>query len=346
VKAENQWSLFGIDLSQAAGQVALAWRQLTTGDESGVYRQLADPVRLLPANGSAPVVIREVGDTVEMAAAERDSLPLALELPEELVLVRRLQLPTAAESELESAVFLDASANSPFPSEDLRLGWRIASREGHHLTVDIAMVSYVGLMNWLRHNHPERVDGDRPYEVWAQASGHYIVIAGFSESARQDAYQRRLQVVGLRAAAVMLLAIVTLSIPVWATQWRAQHLEGMVEQVRGDARAATRLREALDGRREKVLALQALTESRQRYDLWGDWLADNTPDSVHLQTLEFAGHRADLSGLADNAAGYLTELASADVVESVESTSAFTRERNTGKERFAIRVTLPGASDD
>lgn len=346
MSSADRWRLFGLDLSQFAARGVLAWRQLLYGTEAGLFNALVEPSRVLLASGDIQA-LRQDGRAAALSEPQADALPLAIELPEQLVLTRNMTLPASIEHELGTAVALDAIANSPFPADDLAVGWRILRRAGAMLHIDIAMASKSGVAGWLQQMHPEYVQGSRASEMWVRGQdGAFIVLPGYGEQVRFGRYQHRVRSIAAMGLASLALWLCLLAVPGAVTALRVGDMEARLDAVRTDAKEATRLREVLDQRRELMADLQEILGNRPRYDVWLDWIADETADDVYLQRLDFTGRRVEMAGLAGNAAGYLTSLAGTEQLSRVDAPSAFTRDQVSEKERFVIRMELPGGESD
>lgn len=338
---ENPWSLFGIDLSRLGRQFRLGVDQLLWSSSAGLRRRWYPPAALRDVT-EASLSLDEFGDPKQPAASQVQ----AFALPEHLYLVRYLDLPEAAEIDLETAVVMDVGGNSPFPASDLCSGWRIVERQDSRLRVAIAMASRAAIHQWL---HRELgVEDESKVEVWARLGngvpGH-VAMTGFAERQRHEAYIGNLQRIAMRFAVVLVAFCVLLALPAVYTGIRAQQLETRLASVVDDSRAATRLRERLAAQRESLDVLANMREQRVPYHYWLNSLAQMTPDSVYFSRLQFEGRDGEVSGFADNAAAFLGQLADSERFDAIEAPGAFTRDRNNGLERFTITLTLPEAAE-
>lgn len=336
--AAKQWSLFGVDLGRGGDWFALAVRQLLWSVDGGVYPRLSEPVVLWREDDS-----RQVAHESGLSSGDEDQADLvtAVELPESLCLLRTLSLPEAAEADLEAAVTYEVQANSPFPDDDVGFGWRIVRRDAETLDIAIVMVSLAAANAWLR-RHRDTAMQQSGTEVWAAvAPQRYVVLPGFGESVRRARYRGTLRQITLTAAGVLLAWTCLLAVPAVATSLRASQLADSLSEVVSEARVATELRETVGQQQSVLQALAALQEQRVHHDRWMTRLAELAPDSVYFYHLSFEGRRVEISGLAENAASFLNEMAKTGEFTALESPSAFTRDRATGRERFTITMDLP-----
>ncbi len=266
----------------------------------------------------------------------------AFALPEDLFLVRRLRIPELAEADLAVAVNMDIAGNSPFPAEDLCSGWRVARRSAGQIEVVMALASRAGVHAWLRREERTQSALSERIEVWAPVGdqGH-VVLDGFGEAERRRDYYRSLAHQGRRWAALAACLMALLILPGLYTGIRAGQLEDQLQTTQDEARQATRLRERLSAQRASIDALSVKRSDRVPYHYWLHTLATMSPDTVYLSRLEFEGPQAEATGYAGNAADYLSKLAESQRFAALDAPGAFTRDRNSGLERFTITLALP-----
>jgi Tfp pilus assembly protein PilN len=339
---ENPWSLFGIDLSRLGHQFKLGIEQLLWSPSAGL-RSRWYPAATLSGSGDGARWVDEFGDAKQPAG---DSSVEALELPEDLFLLRYLELPEAAEMDLDTAVSMDIAGNSPFPAADLCSGWRITERHAGRLRVAIVMASRAAVHQWLHRD--KAVSDEAAVEVWApmgEAGAGHVVMSGFAEGGRYRAYIAALRQIALRCAVMLSVVSVLFAVPALYTGIRANQLEAQLAAVTDQARTATQLRERLSTQRESLDVLADMREQRVPYHFWLNSLATMTPDSVYFSRLQFEKREGEISGFAGNAAEFLGQLAESERFDAIEAPGAFTRDRNNGLERFTITLTLPEAAE-
>jgi general secretion pathway protein L len=266
----------------------------------------------------------------------------AYALPDDLFLQRLLELPEAAEADIPEAVYLDISSNSPFPLPECCYGWRVVARSEGSIQIAIVMASKAMVHAWLRDLSSELNVEPSESEVWAQiAPGQFAVLQGFGKDVRKQGYFAALRQVAWRSGALLASFLIVCALPGLYADVRAHQIEERALEVREAAGSATRLRERLAEQRNVLDELAVLYEQRMPYHRWLHTLSLLTPDTVHLNRLEIAGRELEISGYADNAADYLTQVAESKKFVDLEASGAFTRDRNTGLERFNISMVLP-----
>ena len=336
----NQWSLFGIDLTRVGEFVALGVGQLLWSDEAGL-RARWYPAAQLCAREGVPCYCDEYGAEVP-AETLKDDATQAFSLDEDLFLLRNLSIPANAESDLATAVRMDIDGNSPFAPEDLCSGWRVMQRSQAMIHVTSAIASRAAIHAWLRRNDATQTVLEDRIEVWARVDERqHIVMDGFGEQARRRQYFLNLRAHAARTGLLLACTLGVLLMPGIYAEIRKNQLEDQLDLLTEQTRSATQLREQLTAQRESIDALSLLRRERTPYHYWLHELSAMSPDSVYLTRLEFEGTQAEATGFADNAADYLSQLAESQRFDDIKAPGAFTRDRNTGRERFAITLTLP-----
>ena len=330
----NQWSLFGYDM-RSIGQLWIgAWRDFLFADQSPLRSRLDESVRLLHEDGS----------TIYQAGVElTDTSGLtpkctALALPEDLFLARSITLPTAAESELESVLAMEMSANSPFRSDDTVSGWRELVRSEDSLTVVLAVAARSAVMQWLNREHGERNASET--ELWAAHDGVQVPLRGFGEQVRDRLYRRRLfRVAGLGAAAVALLF---LALGLFVMQQRIvlnqySALQARVAAASGDV---AEQRERLISANAAIEAANDFVAAYPNPHIELARLTRLLDDEAYLAHFSMRGKDLRLRGRAVDAARVMQSLSEDDAYASVTAPQAITAVGNTGLEQFYLDVEL------
>ena len=334
MEKSDQLNLFGLDLGQFVAQIKLGVSQVLWGDEVGLKARFFPEVRLLSSANtpqSPPV-------------ADRTSSPfLALELQGELALVRKLTLPAEAEVFLSDAVAAEALSNTPFALEETVYGYRIAHRDKEHVTVHIALMSRAHAEAALDSCPGLPAERRAEVEIWLRDGDAHIIIEGFGERLRRDRYLKILREVGSRGGAAILALLMILSVPsVWLSQSAAQMMQ-MRSETEARTRGVVAVRDDLMVRQDKLDRASAFFDDYPDYRPWIHTLSAMTPDSVFLNRLGLKQAELTISGLAENAANYQTQLATSGRFDKLNAPSAFTRDTRAKRERFTLVMTLPEA---
>ena len=337
-KDASQWSLFGLDLERFAGSVVLGVRQLLWGHESGLQRRFMPKACL---KGNVLQVEEKDAQSFGLSAHSAEVAgATAVLLPDDLVLTRRIELPSVAEAELAAIAVLEAEANSPFSKEDTSFGWRVLSREASHLILILTISSRRAIDSHLDATRADFLSRLREVEVWSNCEGKLVQFLGFGEAQRKTEY---IATLARSAAKVGLLALAVAAIVWWpagALSIKERQLKEMLVETELRAGTATAARNSLIDMEDRLTAASEFYADRLLYDRWLDQMAALTPDSAYLTSMSFDKDRLTISGQAANAAALQTTLANAGILSEVTAPSAFTRDNRTGRERFTLTMQL------
>lgn len=262
----------------------------------------------------------------------------ALQLPEDLLLMRTLALPPMDAADIASAAALQARAISPFAESDLVWGWRARSHPRGQ--IDIALASRRQIAQYLQ-SQAHRLGGDTP-EVWAlPPTGAPIVFAGYGEDRRRahGARGRRLRygLLGLVLAFAAAIAITP------TLQLRARAIEAVraYDAVALRTPPLVKERETLLQTVEQLTALSELLTGRIEPLRVLERLTTVLPDDTALQGFTLKGQKLTLSGLTGNASALMQLLGDQPGMRDVRAPSAATRTGGANsKENFVIELTL------
>jgi general secretion pathway protein L len=335
----QQWQLFGLDLARLVRHLGAGWHELLWGEQAGIRRHFDAPVELLLQDGKRRVYVAE--RPLESHLARKPEYQ-ALQLPDELILFKSLQLPAALELELDEAVALEVQTSSPFPPANTVYGWRLVERRGKSLHLGLCIAARSEIESWLAEQKLSKAATGNP-EIWAlDTAGYATVLRGFGEVPRLQAYPRTMLKVSAKLCVMLFCLFALAVIPGLVRSLQADRLQAMLQQDQADAAVAQELREQLARGNTQVQALQSLLDAQVDYHRLLGRLSEQTPDKVYLQVLEAEGSRVRLVGLADNAADYMQQLTSDPFYREVKNPSGFTRERRTGQERFVLDMQVAG----
>lgn len=324
------WQLFGVDLYSVIEYFRDGWAQLRRWPSIRACLPFVT-VRLLDSQGGESFLR---GNT---AVRQRGLRPpkfavLAAELPEELVLLRRLRLPAALRfSEIEVVIRHEISANCPFGEDDRVTGWR--RDEQGNVLIAIARRSHV--QDWLARLHDE--GGVRPDEVWVGRTDP-VIMDGFGEARRRGAEARqRLHFLVLLVVAMGLLLALAAT-PVLQERLRAfdaQERLRVLEQTSADAIAARGRLSSLAAHADEMR--QIIEDGGQPLQML-ELLSRVLPDDTFLNRIEIHGNSAKISGQTVNSAALMELLGKAPEVSDVKAPSASRRNPNADKESFVLEV--------
>ena len=350
----NNWSLFGLDLTRASKWLSLGLRQLLYDRDAWLLRRFDPPVTLFSEGAEslyqADRFCEEIagGNSGRFHSVTDIRRHCAVALPQDSVLLKTLQLPTASEEDLEAAMALEVDLSSPFSDQDTRSAWRVLSRSESVLEVALAITAQAAIDQTLKATEllSDNSLAESP-EVWALTdNGIPIGFTGFGGQARRAAYHGKLkQIVGLWSG-VWVALMLALMVLAFATSLRADRLDAMFQQVRIEASEAAQHRQELELGRIRLGAIQTAIVGRPNYQYWLNHIAASAPDTVYFDRLNFDGSAVVVNGYSNNASVYLRMLTEEPGYTDVAALSAFARDRGNGLERFSIqwRVTEPPKS--
>jgi len=330
VPIRERWSrLFGLDIGAALDFWRRGWAEALRWPALA-WLTPPDPIRVLAPDGSESTRIG-VG---ELRLAASPATPfVAIELPEDDVLRRKLVLPPLPDREIAQAVELDVRAATPFADGDTVWACRIDRDRPGGIQVDVVLTSRLLVERRLEAN-AERLRGRAP-EVWAPGAPPSM-LPGFGETGRlARARRQRAALLSLLAlAGVLVLAIAI--VPTWALHRAAVEAQRAGDELARRAEPQVRKREQLGRLSVQLRALDAA--ARERPDVLGllNELTRQLPDDVMLTRLEITGNRVRLIGQGENAAQLLQALGALPGFHDVRAPQGIARSSSGGKDSFTI----------
>jgi len=337
--AERPLSLFGYDLGRAVHYVRAGWAEFLWGEDSPLLPALDEAVLAHREDGGQCYLRsgRPVADPGAQAASSE-----AVILPARLALVRTLQLPPAAEAELESVVALEVKASSPFPPEDTCYGWALLGRDAAGIEVHLVISSRSAVMAWIG----ERLDCHdvQAYEVWAAAGERMVMLRGFGEDARRRRNRRRLGRMAALFGACLLLLVAITAVAAGGSYLALQQVEEQQARAMQSAREAVALRESLAASRAMLDVARDLLARYPSPHSELQRLAALLDDDTWLSSVELRDGTIRIEGQSANAAQVMGQLLEHPAYARVEAPVAFSKVRD-GTERLVLDLTLAEMAD-
>lgn len=324
----------GYDVRQLGKSWRAVWRDFLWGDESPVRERLDDVVML---TGGDQTRYFQAGKP----ASHTETSLEALQLDDELMLVKTLHLPAAASNELEQVIALEVAASSPFPEGDTLHGWRLLSRDDKHLDVALVMAQRSVVLPWLKTTY-SHFETDQQ-EVWALVDDQPVALQGFGERLRDQRYRSRLNRLALLCV-YALFALVLLSGLFALTQSvRLGKVEAIYENAKSQAREASQWRSELAQANEHIFAAQNIALNYPSPHAELSRLTALLNDDVALLQFNQRGNSIRIQGNGKNVAEVMQQLTEHPSYAEVKAPQAITKLGNTGLERFMLDLTV--ASD-
>lgn len=301
------------------------------------------PVLLLQADGKQSVW--EGGRQVTSRAIPRFK---AVELPDDLVLHRPVQLPAMAAEDALAAMALEARSNSPFDVADMVWGYTLQTRKGHSAQQgELVMASRKQIAQHLsavQSNSLGHATDWAAAEVWVLTSdGQPVVLPGYGNAAR-EAYCATRRRWGFALLATLALGAAALAVtPTVQLRSRALEAAQAHEDLVKSAAPVVRQREQLLASVEALGGLAELTNGRIEPLRVLDKLTQVLPDDTALQSIKLQGNKLIFTGQTGNASALLQLLGEVQGFKDVRAPTATTRLGNLGKEAFAVELMLDPA---
>ncbi|PLW70415.1 PilN domain-containing protein [Pseudohalioglobus lutimaris] len=332
-ESSQNWELFGYDMRQLGRHFMAAWRDLLWAYDSPVRAHLDEAVKLrTPA-----------GESVYHGGRPVANIPAACSavlLPEEQALCRHLRLPLAVETDLEAALALEVSANSPFSADDTGFGWVITGRDEQQLEVTLVIVSLSATMTYVG-QHYESHDA-HAQEVWVDTAGRMVVVRGFGEGNRERQYRRRLIRVGGMLAIAGLVLLLLAAVGAGFKKLELGRLESVVAATQREAADASRLRAALGAANETIVAVNEVTALYPDAHRELARLTNIVGDTAYVERLAISGQEIDLRGRAADAAAIMELLTEQEEYAGVTAASPIRKIPGTNVEQFHLKIQRRG----
>ena len=329
--SEQNWEIFGYDTRQLGRHWIAAWQELLWADDSPVRQRLDEVVLLHSENGTqlyhAGAPCAQSGHACE-----------AVLLPEEMMLARHVKLPVSADAYLDTALDLEANANSPFASSDTACGWRIVGGNGKQLDIVLVIVSISSVMAYLGRQYD--IHDPHSHEIWVSVEGAMVVIRGFGEKARDHKYRRRLVRAGVSVGACALMVLLIFSMAAGSKRAELMQLEESAAAVQKEAAAASRMRSSLAQANETVGAVNEIIASYPNPHLEIARLTALLGDEVFINQFSMDGREIRLRGQAVDAASVMQILNDDPAYAEVTAPQAIVKLGNTGLEQFSLNIAL------
>lgn len=335
-------SLFGYDLSKAFAWFRLAWRELLWDRESPLLKSFEEPVQLFDAASNSEIGIFR-GDK-RLVAYDKGFLTKAVCLAEDCVLLKRVRLPAAIETDISEVMQLELAANSPFLESDSVMGWRLSKREGGLLDIDLLIAHKADARQAM-----SVIPGAD--ELWAKAPSGMVLMQGFREAHRHKRYLSSLKVVGLKC---LVLLVLVCTVPAMVSGFRFLQMEKVQQQFQSYKRnsaEAVEARQTLAAGNELLARFNDLITEYPEPSYYLKLITMAADDSVWLRNFNLSGSKLQITGYANDATAFIQLLSQLDEFSQVRQRGGIRRDNATGSEVFTLDISLnpdfklPGADE-
>lgn len=333
MSSANQYTVMGHDIRDVGKLFLAAWRDLLWGDDSPIRNALEEPVELVLTDG-----------TVQSLQADRvwsTKQPefRAYEVSDELVLSRTLELPHLTAEDLRAAIALEVSACSPFAAADTVVGCKVLPGMGAETAkVVLAIASRLAVERTL--GQKNELPNVAAAELWAKSGDHWVVLEGFGETPRRQAYRRRLyRLAGWVAGSVALLIALLGALTLLDSQHLRQ-LQDAQQAVNEASRSAIVARDELANINATIAELNQLSGMLPSPDVELAVLTNLLPDSAYISQFSQDGTRIRITGRAQDAAGLQKVLTEHRRYAAVTAPQAIRQVGREGLEQFSLDLQL------
>lgn len=262
---------------------------------------------------------------------------VAVELPEQDCLLRRLELPLSSDEDLRSAIQLEVETASPFPPEETRWGWRAQLQPdgGQHVTIAI---SSRALVQRALDTQRQRTPGLPPeLEVWAPAGDGHVVLEGF-EGPRSAAVSRATRRYVVASAAACVLAVLLAATPLLQKRLQVVQANYYLAAVSERAAPVLRIRDELGKLRDVAEALAPRMAPHANPIGILERITEALPDGAWLDHIEYTSTGVKLGGSADDAVALLQSFQAQPTFNNVRTLSPIVRQPRSGKDQFVFEL--------
>jgi general secretion pathway protein L len=335
LQISQSWNLFGYDLRRGPHYFRAGWRDFLWGSESPVLGAFDEVVEVHQETGE--VLHYKAGHSVAAPVVADALIARAVLLPDRLVLVKTLQVPQAAEADLESVVMLEVSSSSPFPSADTCYGWTVDKRREKDLDVQLVITSRSAVMSFmatLMDCHDVLA-----YEVWARAEGGMVLLSGFGEAGRQRRNQRRLTRMAVVLAYCLTVVLVLFACSAGAKYLELQKVQAIQAQADRRASGAGELRTRLASAKAYIATVNDLLAEYPDPHSGLNKLAIMLGDDTWVEAADIKGTQVKIEGLSRDAAAVMQQLLDDPAYARVVAPVAIKKVKS-GMEYFVLNLTL------
>lgn len=340
---------FGLDLHALWPEIRRTWQELHRAPALA-WLTPDLPVRVLHADGREATWLGG-----QRVADAKQHLPRfnAIELPEDIVLRRALQMPAMPQAQIAQAVEIDLRSVSPFAAADRVWGYSVQPMPSGGVDVQVVLVSRKQAEQYIAAQQQRLTAATASTastasaatpEVWVFAPDNTpILLKGWGEAQRvQHSAKSRRLAYGALVSALCLAGAIAMT-PTLQLRLRAIEAVYAYDAVQARTAPAQGQREALVRSIEELETLRTLLAERVDPLLLAEALTQTLPDDTSLQSLQVQGLKVTINGLTANAATLMQLLGNKNGFKNVRAPSAASRSPGATAETFIIEFELDPA---
>lgn len=317
-----------LTLTQTADDVAITLHK--AGQTRNLGRIRLDP-NLQPRRALAPL----------LRGVSLGDVEVALDLPAERMLQRRVTLPLAAQENLREVLAFEMDRHTPFKAGEVAFDYRVVGTdpESKRLNIDLTVVprELVDQASHIAQDFGLTLDRIG-VAGGAEVAGVGINLLPHDRANGQSTGQNRLLVA--LAALTAILAVVAGCLPLYLKQRTLAVYEVQLAESRAAALEAEQLKKRLAARAEhgrflidRRLAMPAATVLMAE-------LTKRLPDDTWLVQFRWQGDKLLIAGFSPAAAALIAGLEESELLSEVRFGSPVTADPRVGQERFNISAAV------
>ena len=301
--------------------------------------------------GDARRVLGRLTSSTSASAADRTALelnniglsrsvPVTIRLPRDVIWHKTIEVPVAAETNLNESMDLALEHHVPFHAAAVYGDSRIVRKDIKRgvIIAELAVVRREVVDHALETVTDWELSVDNITEIPRADEAHSAFSFLRSETRQSSGpfYLSPNLVLGFSAAALCVVLFLTVNI-----RWDRENatLATKVEQARMEAQEAVALRAEF---RDLMATHTYLTERKRTNSvlpILAD-LASHLPDTAWLSDFQWDGREARITGLAHDATPLVEQLSKSKILHNVRFVSAITKEGEGNLQRFSIGFSL------
>jgi general secretion pathway protein L len=279
---------------------------------------------------AAPGAGGRVAALLESLLTERTHVEIAV--PPEKLLVKKVQLPLAAEEDLRQVLGFEMQRQTPFRDEQVYFNYRVLARrpQSQQLDVELSVVPRAVIEGVLGRLDEWRLLAEHGNAKGRQDDGLFVFVPVGSGQVSSGGLHRGLLILNL-----VLLATV-LAIPFLQQQDYLKQLRAQLAEIRTAAATASDLQQRIEQHHARARYLFAQKTRQPASVELLEELSHRLPNDTWLFRLEVRDQRVHLQGVSTRASSLIGELEASPLLENVRFASPVTQDGASGRERFHL----------
>ncbi len=300
------------------------------GDQAAIFRDVIGERQLIGSSHLQPVpALSAVLQSVNKAAWRRR----VLELPNGMVLSRRLVLPAKVRDNLRQILTYELDRLTPFSPSDVFFDARVMAvmSQGSKIDVELALCPRDRVAAWI--DHLQAAGFPLSTLTWSGAWNEANLLP---PEARSSHWRLSSLVPWLQVLVILALVGALLITPLWQDSAYQQRVTRALRTISAQAQEVSSVREALEtARRGSVAVVERKREHPRMTDLLLE-LTQLLPDGTWVQTLNYRDGEVDIRGESTQATALIGLLERGSGISNVTFRSPVMQVASSGSDRFHV----------